>query len=240
MKTGKEKNIYEKLRNLNDLKRGNVKGIYKQWIYKSKNNFHLSCDCLQKICYSIDDINSELSSNEFAMKEIVFIISLVDWIKGSYTKIKSLIRDDIVQKFSYSKANELEVAKEYFVAIRSYVVAHPMNTTKHNKFGLDGDFICLDLRTAGSPISLLAPDDKFFSIDYKGLHKYRNKKHSHYLLSYSHSIDGNKYFNYLSFDIGDILNVARLYIGAIYELDSLLARQKKKHYLIKIEKADMA
>ncbi len=48
--------MFEEIKNLNDLN----KGIYKQWIYGSKENYFIVCDYLQKINYSIQDINCEL------------------------------------------------------------------------------------------------------------------------------------------------------------------------------------
>lgn len=43
-------------------------------------------------------------------------------------------------------------------------------------------------------------------------------------------MDSNKFFKLISFDIKDILNVARLYINALYELDVYLSKVKKKDY----------
>lgn len=79
--------MYENLKNLNDLKRTNTRGIYKRWIYNFTDDFHLACDYLQKINYSIQDINSELNNDELGMKEVVYIIALVDWIKDSYIRL---------------------------------------------------------------------------------------------------------------------------------------------------------
>lgn len=222
--------MYEKLRNIDGLKRQKIRGIYKHWIYVSMNDFHYVCDCLQKVNYSIQDINGELKNNEFGMKEIVYIISLVDWIKDSYTRILEKIKKEVAQKYVFSKPSELKLAKDYFVAIRSYIVAHPMNTTRHNKFGFDGDFVCVDLTTNDSLLMPLVRENQFFSVDYYGLHNGKNKKHKYYLLSYSNSMDKNKYSKYISFSIDDILNVARLYIDALYELDNLLAKLKRKDY----------
>lgn len=58
----------------------------------------------------------------------------------------------------------------------------------------------------------------------------KNPKHEYYFYSYSSSMDSNKFFKLISFDIKDILNVARLYINALYELDVYLSKVKKKDY----------
>lgn len=112
--------------------------------------------------------------------------------------------------------------------MRSFILAHPMNTTKHKKFGFNGNFICVDLITKGKATLSLISNEQFFNIDYYGLHRGKNNKHTYYLKSYSNDIDRNKYFKYISFSIEDILNVARVYIDALYELDTYLFKTKKK------------
>lgn len=216
--------MYDKLRALSTRF-----GFNKKWIYKSNTNRSLAYDFLQKISYSIQDINEELN-NDLKMKEIVFIIALIDWIKDSYIRIKALIRTDVFNGFNYKKANNLKKAKEYFEAIRSYIVAHPMNTTRHSKFGFDGNFICVDIRTNNNIVIPFVKEDKFYFIDYDGIHNGKNKKHTFYLYSYSKNTDGAKYGIYISFSVNDLINVARLYIDAVNKFNAYLAKVKKKNY----------
>lgn len=227
--------MYDKLNNINNLRRYNKQGIYKKWSYKNLIDYDLICDYLQKIRFSIEDINEVLSKNELEPCDIVFVIVLVDWIKDSYSKIFEKFKEKVAEKFVYSKSVQLARAKKYFVAIRSYVVAHPMNTTKHDDFGFDGDFICVDIRTKNNPIMPIVQFDQYLYIDYSGLHSGKNKKHKYYLYSYSKKIDGYKYSKYISFSINDILNVAKLYIEALYELDTFLSKLKRKAYKLEIE-----
>lgn len=224
--------MYEKLQNLNNLRRLNKRGIYKQWIYNSIDDFNLVCDYLQKINYSIQDLNNELKVTMFGMKEIVYIISLIDWIKDSYTKIINKLRSEVANNYQYTKKEYLKLVKEYFIAIRSFIVAHPIGTTKHQKFGFDGNYICIDLRTKDNALIPLIQNDQFFYIDYQGLHFGKNKNHYYYLLSYSNSIDGNKFSKYISFAVEDILNVAKVYIDGLYELDDFLSKQNKRNYRV--------
>ena len=73
--------MINKIRNLNDLRRGDVRGLYKRLIYKTPNTYHKVCDYLQKINYSIQDLNGEIEClSKISAKEIIYIISLVDWI----------------------------------------------------------------------------------------------------------------------------------------------------------------
>lgn len=227
--------MYDKLNNINNLRKHNKLGIYKKWIYKNLIDYYLTCDYLQKICFSIEDINEVLSKNELEQSDIIFIIVLVDWIKDSYSKIFERFKEKVAEKFVYSKNVQLARAKKYFVAIRSYVVAHPMNTTRHDDFGFDGDFICVDIRTKNNLSMLFVQFDQYNYIDYCGLHDGENKEHKYCLCSYSKKIDGYKYSKYISFSINDILNVANLYIEALYELDTFLSKLKRKVYKLEIE-----
>ena len=64
-------NSVSELRNLNELNRG----IHKHWIWGSEDKFSLSCDYLQKINYSIQDLNSEICNLcKPTMKEVVYVI----------------------------------------------------------------------------------------------------------------------------------------------------------------------
>ena len=37
---------------------------------------------------------------------------------------------------------------DYIKALRSFVVAHPLSTSRHSKYGLDGNYICVDIAVA--------------------------------------------------------------------------------------------
>lgn len=62
---------FAKLDDLNELN----KGVHKIWVYKDSDTFHLAHDYLQKINYSIQDINSISSDikadNESDRKSVV-------------------------------------------------------------------------------------------------------------------------------------------------------------------------
>lgn len=118
---------------------------------KATINWH-STTC-KKIDCSIDDINHELSHFERDNKSIVFIVSCVDWIRCScYLFTKECLNNEILDGFKYSKESKLNVFYEYYEAIRSFVVAHPLNTDRHKKFGLCGDIKCVDIVSANNPL----------------------------------------------------------------------------------------
>lgn len=226
--------MINKIRNLNDLSRGDVRGVYKKWIYNSLNDYYKICDYLEKINYSIQDLNKELKTDKtISLKKTIIIIVLIDWIKEAYTATYKLIRNDVKQEFCYSKSEELNKAKEFFVAIRSFIVAHPLSTDRHGKFGFDGDFICVDVCSFSDPFIelLFGHSELFCHIDYSGLKRSTIEKSDDLLLrSYSGKANDYKNSINISCKLHDIIHVAELYIEELYELDRYLIKQKKADY----------
>lgn len=226
--------MIDKIKNLSDLYRGDVCGIYKRWIYTSIEDYNKVCGCLQKMSYSINDLNKELATDErITLKKIVNVIVLIDWIKEAYTAICDLIRRDVVRDFCFSKSEELDVARKFFVAIRSFLVAHPLSTSRHKEMGLDGDFICVDIGSINDAfMNLLSGHaELFYHIDYNGL-KSNVIDSTDDLLLHSYSGEANK-FNHSRFitcKLNDVVNVAKLYVESLYELDKYLFKQRKVNY----------
>lgn len=104
-----------KLKNLNELK----DGIQKQWIWGSKDKFSLSCDYLQKVNYSIQDLNAEIHNlQEPTRKEIIYVIVLVGWICEAVDSIYKILRKEIIDYLDMKDDEKLRQAKKYFKAIR--------------------------------------------------------------------------------------------------------------------------
>ena len=218
-----------KLRTLANVRRDSIQ---KRWILEDKNYFSKMCDVLQKINYSICDLNDEMQYfSDFKPKDIIYIISLIDWIVEAFDACKKLIRKDIISNYSYSKQDELEVATKFFKALRSYVVAHPLSTDRHGKYGLDGNFICIDIAKWDPIIDCFHPDEYFYHLGYDGLQEKVKLQTDNILLrSYSDKEDGMRFSRSITCNIKDIYHVAELYIDSLYELNIYLSHQKKSMY----------
>lgn len=222
----------EPLKNLNGLRTG----LYKRWIWRDMESYWRGMDCVQKINYSIQDLNNEVSSlSERPMKEVVFVISLVDWICDALASILKLLRPDIVASFQYKNEESSKKVKGYFKAIRSFVVAHPLNTTRHKEYGLDGDMICIDIRSKEyTLVSLLPNSASWFHLGFDGLQQYaKDIPYDFILMFYSQKMDQMNYFKYMSASYSDLYEVARVQIDKLYALDKYLARQKRADYIKK-------
>ena len=212
------------LKNLNELDRG----IHKHWIWGSEDKFLLSCDYLQKINYSIQDLNAEIRNlHTPTMKEVVYVIVLVDWICEAVDSIHKILRKEVIKFLNINDDTGLEQAMQYFKAIRSFVVAHPLNTDRHKAFGMDGDLICVDIRTKF--IATCSNSTDWFFLNFDGLQKNTPDALSDFVLYvYSQKMDRMRYFKYIRADFSDLYYVAKLQIERLYALDFKLGKLTKK------------
>lgn len=214
------------LKNLNEIRRVEKRGIYKRSLLKSPKDYSKMCDYMQKINYCIQDLNAELHDiDSLNNKSIVYIITLTTWISEAMYGVRQLYQKSIINGFTYSREDELKKGYEYLRALRSFVVAHPLTTTDHSTYGMDGKLICVDIRLSTPHLSLL--DDKYFSyLDYDGYHKGKQLDADFYLYGYSKEIENMTYSVYIGCSMSDIYHVAELYIDKLYTLDKYLSKQK--------------
>lgn len=218
--------VVDKLENLECLKNG----LDKKWVWNNADSFSLSCDYLQKINYCIQDLNSEIGSlSNPSMKEVVFVIVLIDWICEAVDCLPKLLISELRDGFSYEYEPELEESKRYFKAIRSFVVAHPLSTNRHSDYGFDGNLICVDIGKPSICASALSGDYGWYHIDISGLRtSTKNESHDFMLHVYSNNNSKMKFENYIGANFSDLFEVARTYMKKIYALDRYLRKQRKK------------
>jgi hypothetical protein len=217
----------EELRNLNDLDRG----IHKQWIWGTKDNYFRSCDYLQKINYSIQDLNAEIKNlSTPSMKDVIFVIALIDWICEAVKSIQEILRQDVLSGFIHKDDEEVKKAEKYFKAIRSFVVAHPLNTSRHKDYGLDGDLICVDVRSKISPIiSTYSSNADWFFLGINGFQENaKNVSADFVLCGYSQKTDKMQYSKFIGANFSDLYYVANLQVEKLYALDKYLGKLRKK------------
>lgn len=219
-------NIAE-LRNLNGLNHG----IHKRWIWGDEDSFYLSCDCFQKVNFCIQDLNSEICNLQTpSMKEVVYIIALVDWICEAVNSIYRVLRKEVADYLNLKDDADCEQAKQYFTAIRSFVVAHPLNTTRHKAYGMDGDLICVDVRKRTSKLTeTCSSSNGWFLLTLNGLKENARDIQSDFILYvYSQRLDKMRYFKYIRANFSDLYYVAESQINRLYALDSSLKNLTKK------------
>ena len=218
---------FAKLDDLNSLN----KGVHKQWVYKDSNAFHLAHDYLQKINFSIQDINAKSNDLKTDNESITFLVCCVAWISEACSFFTSSFRNDVVSKFKFSNEEKLAQERKYFKAVRSFILAHPLGTNQHKNFELDGKYICIDIVPIDCPIILLQSNHRecFKSLGYEGM-KNGCENCDFFLQTYSAGFHNSKYSVYIGIHLENILGYARLCIAKLYELDKYLSRLKKKGF----------
>lgn len=207
-------------------------GIGKKWLAKDEARRKLMWDLTLKINYSIQDFNATIEGGfSGEPKDVIYLIVLADWIKRSYWQIKNCLRDDVSKGFEFSDSARLELSLDFLEAIRSFVVAHPEGTNKHPKYGFSGGRICVDVRTKSIMDDF--PRAKLYRLYIEGIVEAESVRDDDVVLvTYSEDPNdgGGLHFQRVCFDMGDVRDVAQLYIDALYELDRYVSRLKKKDF----------
>lgn len=124
-------------------------GIWKKWPWKDLDHHELMSDLILKANYSIQDFNAAIKDGfSLNIKDTVFLVALATWIKDAYWQINcTCLKEEIRTKFEFSRQNELTEARNYLEAVRSIVIAHPLNSTRHEEYGFGPEGrICIDMR----------------------------------------------------------------------------------------------
>lgn len=224
--------MVKKVRKLKTFYEIDYSAMRRRWILKDKADLQKICDYLQKINYSIDDLNGEVSCLPNAdRKDIVYIISLIDQIIEAFSACKKAIREVVIENFNFSKQEELNKAREYFRALRSFVVAHPLSTNRHKNYGFDGDFICIDIASWNPVFDMFYPEKYYYHLDFDGIHNgVKDTADDVILRSYSSKEDNWQFSRSITCNMKDIYHVAELYIDEIQELNKYLSKQKRSMY----------
>ena len=216
-----------RVRPIKDLSRLS-KGIYKRWIWLRTEDFSKGMDYLEKVKWCIADLNSEIEKLSVStMKEVIYVIVLVDWISEAVEHLPELFVNGVMDGFEFKRQDELARAKKYLKAIRSFVVAHPLKTGRHPDYGLDGDMICIDIMGAKDPLWFFKKDSDWYYLSYNGMTQGRSKKNDFTMKVYSDKNDQMKYFKIVGASYRDLYHVAELYIAKLYAITRWLNKQKK-------------
>lgn len=206
-------------------------GIWKKWPWKDQDHYELMSDLILKANYSIQDFNTAIKDGFSPnIKDTVFLVALATWIKDAYWQINcTCLKEEIKTKFEFSRQNELTEARNYLEAVRSIVIAHPLNSTRHEEYGFGpAGRICIDVRRKSFLDSY--PGAVIYRITPRGFEKTDNVEDNEIALMTCRSTQaeiGKLHFEKCCLDMCDIRNSAQVYIDALYELDRHLGRLRK-------------
>ncbi len=205
------------------------RGLQKQWPLNSKTDNALHWDYIQKVNYAVQDFNESISDKTCLSREdIVFAITLVDWINDAVEKVLLCYKTDTVAEFSFTQQDKLDRMRKYFLAVRSFANAHPLETDRHGAFGLDGTYVCIDMRNKSSLLE--AFDFDFRKLTPHGLQRVDRLGETDIVLYAYSKKDGGMFFHHIGLDLADVRKVAELCIDKLHELDKYLGHLKKRDY----------
>lgn len=186
-------------------------------------------DLLQKITYSVTDLNNLYSrKNEFKEKDIIYLITLVCWISYPVYKIVSNVDKTLLEEYVFKKDNELNEAYKYLCALRSFAIAHPLNTDRHVDYGFDGSKICVDIRLPEVVKSIIdAEEAKLLTVS--GIEDNKEKRIGDYYLYIYTNEDDYKSGQFIACFIEDLYDVAQLYIDKLCSLETFLYKSDGVH-----------
>lgn len=208
--------------------------IYKEKEQEEKEPAAFLSDCLQKIAFSIQDLNNELEiieNESYGRKDIVYIILLVTWIEEGFSCIRDKLKPCLLVESPNKK--ELEKARKFIKAARSFIVAHPLTTDKHPDFGFDGNYICVDISSIHTAIhSLLGQTPHYCHLSFNGLDEMQREATGDFVLRiYSQKKDGMQYSQHICCSFADFYKVAALYIDRLYQLDAYIRKAARNHII---------
>lgn len=154
-------------------------------------------------------------------------------LKDAYWQINyACLKEVIRTKFEFSRQNELTEARNYLEAVRSIVIAHPLNSTRHEEYGFGPEGrICIDMRRKSLLDSY--PGRVIYRITPKGFKETDSVEDNEIALMTcrrNKTENGKLHFERCCLDMCDIRNSAQVYIDALYELDRHLGRLRKKDF----------
>ena len=182
-------------------------------------------DLILKVNYSIHDFNSTINGGFSPNpKDTVYLVALATWIKDAYWQIKrNCLRKEIENDFK-------------FQVVRSAVIAHPLNSTRHQDYGFGPEGrICIDIR--GKSILDSFPKALIYRITPKGFSRVNCVNDNDIALMTCTNVcsaegqKGKLHFERCCLDMQDIRDSAELYIDALYELDRHLGRIRRKDFI---------
>lgn len=208
------------------------------WLKWVGRDWSISADYIWLNYSGANNFNSTISEGFSPNpKDTVYLVTLATWIKDAFWQTKgNCLRKEFENDFGFSKHSELDDASKYLQVVRSAVIAHPLNSTRHQDYGFGSEGrICIDIR--GKSLLDSFPKAVIYRITPKGFSRINCMGDNDIALMTCRNIrsakeqKGKLHFERCCLDMRDIRNSAELYIDAIYELDRYLGRLRRKDFI---------
>lgn len=210
----------------------------KEWLYLTEEDRHIIHDYLQKACYSITDFYyiynkySEDDASYLTREDIIYIVATATWlIEASDFVIgnKGKIKKEVRKNFEYENLDKIQQYRKYILALRSFIIAHPLDTNRHEFFGFDGDLTSIDIYTK-EPFNPTHKYDNYYHISVTEGFQQKFCEEDIFVSAYSEKLNKNQFFIFIGFSLVDIYDFFKLYIDYFIKFSKYLSKQKRKDY----------
>lgn len=165
--------------------------------------------------------------------DIVYIIATATWLINASDFVigsKGKIIEKVSKNFKYKNMNEILQYREYILALRSFIIAHPLNTNRHPFFGFDGDLISIDIYTE-EPLNPAHKYDNYYHISVTEGIQQKFIKEDILISAYSEKMNKNQFPIFIGFSLSDIYNFFESYVKYFVEFSEYLAKQMENDYI---------
>ncbi len=180
---------------------------------------------LSHICNDFDEIIKK-SIEDLSRSDILAAVTYTWWAIEAVDCIYKELNDTFsINLITSSKYNEIH---KFVIAIRSFIVAHPLETNRHPKFGLDGTYILTDIYSTWSKFIRQPNDIIYLSI--KGCNNKPSKNKSYiYLKVYPTKNNGNTlYQKWFALSFSDLEYSISYCIKTLDDYNKILKKSIKK------------
>lgn len=208
-------------------------GLLKEWIWKSKSSHKFSCDVMEKMRFCIEDLNKIAKNEEqITMEKLVYCVALIDWLTSGLHLLEKTMYSAILEDFKYEFEDEYETTIAFFRAIRSFVLAHPLETNRHPNYEFDGKIVCSDFRSPDAPLIKASPKKapRFYYLDTTKQREFTDSDNPDFYLLVHRKEADDYTLRYIGCNLSLIFNVAHITVHRIYALDGFLKTVTQKKY----------
>lgn len=239
MKTSKDKQPasftagISEIKNFSEIAHYGRVGLLKEWIWQSKSSHNLSCNVMEKMRFSIEDLNKMTKDlTPITMEKLIYCIALVDWLTSGLYLLEQTMYPAILKDFNYKFEDEYNTAIAFFRAIRSFVLAHPLETNRHPNYEFDGKIVCSDFRSPDAPLIKASPKKapRFYYLDTTKQREFTDSDNPDFYLLVHRKEAGDYTLRYIGCNLSLIFNVAHITVHRIYALDEFLKTVTQKKY----------
>lgn len=134
---------------------------------------------LEQMSHVCDDVDKLLKKSKLNKQDILALVLYTSWSFEAVEQIKVELNKTF--NLTLDTSDKYKELDKFNKAIRSFVIAHPLNTThgEHNFLNLNGQYVCLDVYLTFPKLIIKAPIKYFTFTELKDTYE-ENKQYVYF------------------------------------------------------------